>query len=185
MKDVSIEYAHIYTNDKVGEEHKLSLEILGRLYKEQQVECHTTSLVVLVDDYSFPDLSFDYGLFTQWLSEKGFKPDLVFRESQLISLCDEVLKLIQDTKLKEEISDYVRKKKYPCSLFIATWYLLRLRYISSPIFGNELTAKKLINILPLSFKSFEDKALEIIKTTKFSEAINQIEQKYFEGRLLK
>jgi hypothetical protein len=183
-KDISIEYAHIYTNNKIGEEHKLSLEILGELYTKEKREGHTTSLVVLIDDYSFPDPSFNYGEFSLWLAEKGFKPDLMIRESQLIPLCDEVLKLIKDNKLQEQVSDYVRAKKYPCSLFVATWYLLRLGSISSDIFDSQLVAKKLINILPLSFKPFEDKALEIIAATDFKDMVHKIEYRYFEGRLV-
>jgi hypothetical protein len=183
QKEFSIEYAHIYTNNKIGEEHKLSLDILGELYKERDGDGQN-SLVVMVDDYSFPDPSFNYEEFTVWLTEKGFKPDLMIRESQLIPLCDEVLKLVTDNKLKEQISDYVRAKKYPCSLFVATWYFLRLGYVSSPLFDPALVAKKLINILPLSFKPFEDKALEIIASTKFSDSVAQIEHTYFEGRLV-
>jgi hypothetical protein len=178
-KKVSIEYAHIYTNNKIGLEHQLSLDILGQIYKK---ELH--SLVVMVDDYSFPDPSFDYGAFVLWLTEKGYEPDLVIRESQLIPLCDEVLKLINDNNLKEQISDYVRAKKYPCSLFVATWYFLRLGYISSPILSSDLIAEKIVNILPLSFKPFEDKALEIIAATNFSDAVKLIDYKYFEGRLV-
>ena len=183
-KDVSIEYAHIYTNNKIGDEHRLSLEILGQISKEEKNKKHTTSLVVLVDDYSFPDPSFDYETFLEWLGKEGFKPDLMLRESQLIPLCDEVLKLIRDSRIKDQISDYVRAKKYPCSLFIAAWYLLRLGYISSPIFNNALTAKKLMNILPRSFQPFEEKAIEIIKSTQFTKAAGQIEWKYLDGRLV-
>ncbi|MDP3696707.1 MAG: hypothetical protein Q8R55_01595 [Candidatus Taylorbacteria bacterium] len=181
-KDLSIEYAHIYTNKKIGDEQKLSLEILNNLTRENTDK--NMSLVVMVDDYSFPDPSFDYKSFLSWLSEEGFKPDLVIRESQLIPSCDEVLSHVTDKKLKDQISDYVRGKKYPCSIFVATWYLVRLGYINSPIFNKEFVAKKVVNILPLSFKSFEDKAIDIIKATKFGGAVNQIENKYFEGRSL-
>lgn len=181
-KDISIEYAHIYTNNHIGEEQKLSLEILTGVAKEH--EGKDISLVVMVDDYSFPDPSFDYGVFMEWLKEKGFKPDVVLRESQLIPACDEVLKLIRDESLKNQISDYVRTKKYPCSLFVATWYLMRLGYIKSDIFNDNAISNKLINILPLSFEPFEEKGFEIIKSTQFADAMNQIENKYFEGRLL-
>ena len=138
----------------------------------------------MVDDYSFPDPSFDYGIFTIWLKEEGFQPDIILRESQLIPSCDEVLSLITDDKLKDQISDYVRAKKYPCSLFIATWYLLRLGKVKSLIFSTGSTAERLINILPQSFKPFEDKAFEIINATEFSDAVKQIKNHYFEGRLL-
>lgn len=181
-KNFSIEYAHIYTNNHIGDEQKFSLEVLNSVTKENQGK--DISLVVMVDDYSFPDPSFDYETFTAWLKEQGFQPDLVLRESQLVPSCDETLKLIEDEKLKEQISDYVRAKKYPCSLFVATWYLLRLGYLRSPIFKEESISERLINILPSSFKPFEDKAFEIIKSTQFGDALDKIENKYFEGRLV-
>jgi hypothetical protein len=176
MKDVSIEYAHIYTNDHIGEEHQLSLDILGRLKRDN------SSLVVLVDDYSFPDPSFDYGTFAAWLTDKGFKPDLVLRESQLIPLCDEVLNLLEVAKLKEELFQYIQARKYPCSLFIAAWYLLRLGRLSTQFFPVELQAQKIENILPESFKPFEEKGLEIIRSTKFTADADKIEYHYFKGR---
>ena len=179
-REQSIEYAHIYTNDRIGDEQKLSLKILKDVTKDKD----DFSLVVMVDDYSFPDPVFNYNIFSDWLDKEGFKPNLIIRESQLIPLCDEVIKLILDKKLKEEISNYIRHKKYPCSLFVASWYLLRLGHLVSPIFRSELKAKKIINILPVSFKPFEEKAFEIIKTTKFKDSVNQIENKYFEGRAL-
>ena len=179
-KDISIEYAHIYTNNQIGDEQKFSLTILEDVIKGHPIT--NISLVVMVDDYSFPDPSFDYGSFTVWLKEKGFQPDLILRESQLIPLCDTVLDLINDDKLKNQIADYVRAKKYPCSLFVATWYLLRLGYIEGQIFNNSFISQKLINILPLSFKPFEEKAFEIIKSTQYATAVDQIENRYFEGR---
>ena len=173
MKSVSIEYAHIYTNNHIGDEQKLSLEILNGVAKKYSKE--EISLVVMVDDYSFPDPAFDYATFTSWLGEHEFAPDLVIRESQLIPVCDEVLKLVGDKKLKDQISDYVRAKKYPCSLFVATWYLLRLGCISNSVFNQDLTSAKLINILPSSFKPYEEKAFEIIASTQFSDAVHKIE----------
>lgn len=181
-KHLSIEYAHIYTNNHIGNEQKLSLEILNGLTKEHQGK--DISFVVMVDDYSFPDPSFDYGSFTEWLKEQGFPPHLVIRESQLIPACDEVLKLIHDEKLKVQISDYIKTKKYPCSLFVATWYLIRLGCIKSQIFNKEYVSEKLINILPSSFKPFEDKAFEIIRSTPFNGGVDKVENKYFEGRLV-
>ncbi len=181
-KDISIEYAHIYTNKNISDEQVFSVEILQGVTKEHRGK--STTLVVMVDDYSFPDLSFDYTILTQWLKKEGFQPDIILRESQLIPSCDEVLSLIHNGTLKKQILDYVKTKKYPCSLFVATWYLLRLGYIESSIFDKKLISKTLINILPLSFKPFEEKAFEIIQSTNFNIAISQIENRYFEGRLI-
>lgn len=181
-KDISIEYAHIYTNNRIGEEQKKSIDILQSVARE--FEGKSISLVVMVDDYSFPDTSFDYMLFSQWLLENKFKPDFMIRESELIPYCDKVLDIITEPDLKNQISEYIQKKKYPCSLFIATWYLLRLGYIKNDLFGRDLVATRLINILPASFKPYEDKASEIIATTPFRDAVNQIENRYFEGRAI-
>lgn len=179
-KDISIEYAHIYTNKDVNDEQKFSVEVLKNLIiknKEKEI-----SLVVMVDDYSFPDPTFNYEVFTEWLEKQGFSADIILRESQLIECCDEVFLHIKNDNLKKEILSYIKTKKYPCSLFIATWYLLRLGFVKNKLFDITLTSEKLINILPLSFKPFEDKAFEIIRSTDFSIAIDKIENMYFEGR---
>ncbi len=177
MKDVSIEYAHIYTNSKISEEHELSIKQLN------DVRGSNESLVVMVDDYSFPDPSFDYVSFIVWLSEQGHKPGVVIRESQLIPQCDQVLALMIEGKLREEITDYiVKSKKYPCSLFIAAWYLLRLGKLTHSDFPESDYAVRLINILPESFKSFEEKGFQIIRSTPYAELVNQIENRYIEGR---
>lgn len=132
-KDVSIEYAHIYTNREIDNEHKTSLDILSNLRNE--LGNATASLVVMVDDYSFPDPTFDYEVFLSWLVDNGHRPDLQIRESQLIPVCDEVLKLMPDNKFSRSIIDYVKTHKYPCSLFISAWYLVRLGYLQSSVFS--------------------------------------------------
>lgn len=180
MSKTSIEYAHIYTNQHISEEHELSLDLLSKAISTH----NNTSLVVMVDDYSFPDPTFDYDAFVAWLDENGYKPDLMIRESQLIPACDTVLNLINDDRLKNQITDYVKAKKYPCSLFIATWYLVRLGKIELPGFPEDLISESLLNILPESFKSFEDKGLEIIKATQYSEFTKDIEYKFIPGRLI-
>jgi hypothetical protein len=182
QKDISIEYAHIYTNNRIGEEQRNSLDILQNISREfgdQQV-----SLVVMVDDYSFPDASFDYDMFSRWLTENKFKPDCIIRESELIPYCDKVLDIISDQYLKNQISEYILRKRYPCSLFIATWYLLRLGCIENNLFSKDLVATRLINILPMSFKPYEDKAFEILSKTRFRSSVNQIKNRYFKGRAI-
>jgi hypothetical protein len=183
MRELSIEYSHIYTNQRIGEEHELSVKelkkALGLTLPNEAI------LTVLVDDYSFPDPTFNYDEFIDWLDDKGYKPDIVLRESQLIPVCDEIIKLMPDeNKLRLQLVDYVKAKKYPCSLFIAAWYLLRLGYIEHPIYDAKYSAKRLLNILPESFKPFEDAGLEIIKSTPHKDAIDNIDYRWIEGRLI-
>lgn len=184
MKQISVEYAHIYTNQRISDEHQLSVNVLSETKKTISAEGNRTSLVVMVDDYSFPDPSFDYKSFTEWLETQGFKPDLLYRESQLVPLCDEVLSLISNEELKMQITDYIKTKKYPCSLFIAAWYLLRLGKLESPLFPVELRADALINILPESFKPFEEKGIEIIRSTHYADTVKNIHYKFLQGRLI-
>ena len=179
-KDISIEYAHIYTNKDIDSEQKFSVEVLKDLIIKNKEK--SVSLVVMVDDYSFPDPTFNYEVFTHWLENQGFPADIVLRESQLIESCDEVFSFIKNDLLKKEILSYIKTKRYPCSLFIATWYLLRLGFIKNKLFDTDLISDKLINILPLSFKPFEDKAFEIICSSDFASAVDKIENMYFEGR---
>jgi hypothetical protein len=182
MKKISIEYAHIYTNSEISDEQNLSVEVLN--YATKNLKRDDFSLVVMVDDYSFPDPTFDYNMFGDWLETKGFRPNFILRESQLIPLCDELIKLINNEKIKKSIIDYIKIKKYPCSLFIASWYLLRLGYLQSPLFPKSETAEKICNILPESFAPFEIKAVEIINCTKYSQAASKIQYRYLEGRLI-
>ncbi len=180
---LSVEYAHIYTNTQISAEHVLSLEILQGVLKENEIRSEDVSLCVMVDDYSFPDPSFNYEELVDFLTKHDMRPDILIRESALIKDCDYIVSLINDEKLKNEISVYIReKKKYPCSLFIATWYLVRLGCIKSKIFDNRFCADRLINILPESFKPFEEKGFEIINNTSFKNVIEKIENKYFQGR---
>lgn len=182
MKDISIEYAHIYTNNQISQEQELSIKVLSGIKQKLVTENQTFSMVVMVDDYSFPDPTFSYNSFNAWLKKQGYGPDLTFRESQLIPLCDQVIAEIENARLKNELTTYIKSKKYPCSLFIAAWYLLRLGHLRHDSFNQDLCAKKLINILPESFKPFEDKGLEIIGTTQFSGAVDQIEYQFILGR---
>lgn len=184
MKDTSIEYAHIYTNSEIKKEHHTALQELRIVKEQQDINNNSYSLIILVDDYSFPDPTFEYDEFINWLDKSGFKPDFIYRESQLIPLCDEVLKLINDNKLKKKLVNYIKNKKYPCSLFIAAWYLLRLGLLKHPAFDENIVAKQLINILPESFKPYEDDCLKIISATKYNAAVKHIIHNYIEGRLL-
>ncbi|HWZ65365.1 MAG TPA: hypothetical protein VNX65_01045 [Patescibacteria group bacterium] len=184
MSTISVEYAHIYTNQHISEEHQTSINVLSEVKQTAHDEGKNLSFVVMVDDYSFPDPSFDYRVFSGWLEERGFKPDLLIRESQLIPVCDDVLSVLQNDKLKDQITDYVKAKKYPCSLFIASWYLLRLGKLFSPVFPAELVADELTNILPESFKPFEDKGLEIIAATPYVESVKAIHYRFLPGRLV-
>lgn len=171
----SIEYAHIYTNQSISIEHRLSVERLHHVIKNTREH---SSLVVMVDDYSFPDPTFDYAAYRDWLAGMDALPDMLIRESQLIPVCDEVMKILQNETMRKRLIDYIKIKRYPCSLFIAAWYLVRLGKLESPLFPASLHADELVNILPESFRPYEEKGVQIIAATPFSECVKHISYEY-------
>jgi hypothetical protein len=72
-------------------------------------------------------------------------------------------------------------------MFIASWYLLRLGAFGNPkvncILGSpdRLIAKELITIVPDYFKSAEDKALEIVSKSKYTDYSPKIKQVFFKS----
>jgi len=182
MKKISIEYAHIYTNQDLNLECSFFKEHIDAIL--QITERNDISLVIMVDDYSFPDPSFNYSSFINHVEiSTKFTIDSLIRESELIKYCDIVLNNISDNVLKNELIGWITlNKKYPCSLFIATWYLIRLGKIENGLLKEDYTAEKLINILPRSFLKFENKGFEIISNTKWAAFVSSIENIYIEGR---
>lgn len=179
MKSLSIEYGHIYTNQLVGPEQAACVPVVSELHRGLTAAgSHTVSLAVMVDDYSSPNPEFRYESYKKWLGEKGIEPDVYIRESQLIPQCDAVIAQIVDNRLRGKLVDYVQRKRYPCSLFIASWYLARLGCMPTPLVPEEERAWKLINVLSESFQEPESKALKIIEATSFRDKLNQIEYRF-------
>ena len=181
-RNYSIEYAHIYTNMIVGQEQQVSIKVLKECQRHFVKNGENPSFTVLIDDYSFPEGSFNYSEFNNWLIKQGIPPDVIMQESYLIPQCDKVLSIITKKSLKKKLESYVKSNRYPCSLFIAAWYLLRLGKLRHPKFPKKYYAKRLINILPESFKPYEDKALQIISKTIFKGSEKMIEHRYFTGK---
>ncbi|MEK7152725.1 MAG: hypothetical protein AAB834_02155, partial [Patescibacteria group bacterium] len=123
--DYSIEYCHIYTNERISGEHASSVNKLKRIVAQME-KSRTYNLCVMVDDYTFPEENFDYDSFYEWLHIMDAIPHVFIRETSLIPSADEVVELIDDTKRKKRLRNYIARKRYPCSLFIAAWYLSRL-----------------------------------------------------------
>ncbi len=182
MKKISVEYAHIYTN----QDYKLDCDIFKNEIDKiiETASRADINLTIMVDDYSFPDVTFDYNQFIKHIEENtNYKVDEMIRESQLVNYCDIVLGKINNEKLKNEIISWIdNNKKYPCSLFIATWYLIRLGKIESELLTEHSRAEKLINILPSSFNKFEEKGLEIIENSEWKNEVVNIKNIYFDGR---
>lgn len=175
MKEYSIECAPPY---EAGSNTSSFLEALSLFLKQN--ETNEASLVLLVDDVSYPSKTFDFDTYANWLGDNGHPEAHVYRESQFVTPYQEVRDLIDESQLPSELATRLHNNTCTSSLFIASWFLIRLGFLTSPIFPPELCAEKLYNIVPAHFKGGEDEALELIKATPYKEALGRIAHRFIE-----
>lgn len=60
--------------------------------------------------------------------------------------------------------------------------MIRLGCVESTIFPTGEVSEKVLNILPESFKPYEEKGLNIIRNTEFKDMVERIEYKFIQGR---
>lgn len=178
--DYSIEYCHIYSNEEVGPEHAISLNFLDQLRAELDQSTKSYTLCVMLDNYTFPERIFDKSKFLSWLESHDHTPDVFINEGDLIPAADEVVSMVSPKRARE-LKKYIEAKRYPCSLFIATWYLARLGKLRKHPSEINTYARGLINILPERFVPFEDEAREIILDTPYADVAKNIKNQYFRG----
>jgi hypothetical protein len=94
--------------------------------------------------------------------------------------------LITSTRLKKKLYSYYKSRsKYPCSLFVAAWHLLRLRALGTPYIecvsgsSEHLYTDKIITILSDSHMTSERHALEIIESTNHAALRSDIQHVFF------
>jgi hypothetical protein len=189
MPTCGIEYAHIYTNQCFSGEH---IESIRRLQQyESSIDRRNVVIrrIILLDDYSpakAPDKEMTETFLLE-LAKYDALPDLILAESALVPYCQDVVSMIGDKRLKRRLVRYIESRgKFPCSLFIAAWYLLRLGAFGKPtllcLLGQteDLFTDRLMTILPNKFESPETEALEIIKSTESSELLRLIQHQFFQ-----
>ena len=89
VADISVEYAHIYTDQQFSKQHELGLHELGS-FLVATPQNKIVNKVVLIDDYS-PAVSldrFDLSGFINKLEEREAKPDIVVLELSLIHISE-------------------------------------------------------------------------------------------------
>lgn len=186
MTDYNIEYAHIYTDERFGEEQEKGVKELHKIITKLKKLNSNYVTTILIDDFNPTTHTLDVNDFLKKLEKINAKPDFILFESKLANyknlLLDEM-----GGKLKKEYKNYIEKhKKIPCSFLIAIWDLKRLGLISTK--KEELTrlrknngfiAKKIITILPKKYQEVERKVLKIIKSTKFKEQIKNMKNIFY------
>lgn len=179
----SIEYFHIYTDEKIGKGHQASINYLHAA-KEAWAVNH--DLIILIDNYNpvnhvlHEDEVFDY------LREQGVSPRFWAFEGDFTDNAQLLLDNLTNNKLRKSYERYIEShNKYPCSLLTASWYLARLgahdhSMIRSVDENDSFRhANRLINILPEAYKDVEFRALELILRSNFHDYADHIQDLFY------
>lgn len=180
MKDYSIEYAHIYTDEFFDTQHILSISEMKKVESLLESDDATYSKCILIDNYNPINHTLNTEEFLSELNIRNAIPDYLFYEADLVTFGRITIDYITHRRTKLSYEKYIEKHNvYPCSLLTASWYLVRLGVIK---YNKIEPAKKLINILPRTFKEVEEKAKLIIKHTHGVRVPNDvIETIYFDA----
>lgn len=184
--DYNIEYAHIYSDEFFGKEHKESVKELHKAIKRLKKLKKSYVLSVLIDEYNPTEHMLDTENFLAILKKLDAKPHFLMLESHLARYKNVLLKKM-DGKIKREYEKYIKKhNKVPCSFLIAIWHLKRLGLIKNKngelqqlTKRKQFTANKIITILPKKYQRVELKAIDIIESTIFKKQITNIAHIFF------
>jgi len=196
--DYSIEFAHIYLDQKFNTEHKKSILLLKKIKRKLKKRGKNFITLVMIDDYNAKRHVLNVEKFIENLIKLKAKPDFIIFESKLAKNINKILELMSN-KIKRDYLKYIKThNKIPCSLFLAVWYLTRFgkfdyKYlIKNNLIDNIIKkkngevkknnvffAKKLINILPRKYEKVEEKAKKIILSTKYANLIDDIENIFY------
>lgn len=167
----NIEYAHIYADKKISDEHFTSLHIAKNLATRLLQHSIPFIKVVMIDDYNPERKILDTNQYIEFLSHHGMRPNYIMLESSLVHSALQLLDNITNKKLLRDTRKYILMKgKIPCSVLTTTWYLFRLGLLNAtiPIIECEpsehsLFSTKLVNVLPEKYHSIENKVYDYMQ----------------------
>lgn len=188
VKDLySVEISHIYLDQHFSIDQIRSVE---RFHSEAPSWGKTHSEIVLFDNYNVAKIITTPEEVLDQLRKINASPKYFAFEKDLIDYSRYLIDAIKIPKIKKQYELYIEKNnKYPCSLLTSVWYLMRLGYIKdtkriikSVDEGDSYqSAVGLINFLPNHFMAVEKKSTKLLRATHFSEAVDQIENIYFDS----
>lgn len=196
MVDYNIEFAHIYADDKFGDEQIKSIKLLNRLVKDLKLRKKSYSTVILIDEFSPKEKMLNEKKFIDLVKEYNAEIDFIGYESKLTLLFNDLEKIIDKSKLTSEGNSLFllegknkialqRNGKPTCSALIAVWVLYRFGIFNTPnkllknLGNKEFIGRRIITILPEKYRDTEDKVLKIIKNSKHKGILNSMEYKFF------
>jgi hypothetical protein len=204
--DYNIEFAHFYAEEEFGEDQAKSITILKEFLQKLEETHQTYIITILVDEFHSPSSKINEDNILRKFKEYNIEVDYIAYESKFGPLCEKLLQEIPDKMTRHEHfhnpnkqvimleegndkigleEDFEFCKRYTCALLSSVWALSRLGIYDVP--NNAVTAKtnkpfqadKIMTILPKKYTEVENKVLDIIRTTKFSDKIKRVEYIFY------
>ena len=138
-KKYSVEFFHIYTDEKINLRH---IESINQLKKSEKDWGFSYELIVLIDNYNPEKHTLKEDEVLNFLTDQKINLDFWAFEKDLIKNAEILLDCINNNRILKNYRKYIeRNNKYPCSLLTSAWYLTRLGYFtnmldSTTAFGN-------------------------------------------------
>ena len=180
MVDYNIEFAHIYGNGEFNEEHIKSVKIARELIEKLKKENKSFVACILIDEFHAEKILNEEEIVNK-AKDYGVYVDFIAYESKLGPIASKIISevKIKTSSLKNNNGDH------SCALLASSWHLARLGKHKLPenaikkINNKPFEAKKIITILPKKYKPVEEKALNIIKLTKYKNSGKKIKYIFF------
>jgi hypothetical protein len=156
----SVEYAHVYADERLGDDHRRAAR------RARQLDVTDGVHVMLVDDYNVRALWRAATLHEQ-LAE--CPPDLIFSEADFESAARVLLGALPEGRARSGVERWMvgHGGKTPCSLLTAAWYLVRLGLMPGPLdrLRHEPCppAATVVNVLPMAYARSEERTLGILE----------------------
>ncbi len=208
IPNYNIELAHIYADQKVGLEQYYGIRIASEFIKKIKNKGRTFVTSVLIDDYNSSVFSLKEEDIIDLAKECDVPIDFIAYESKLDSVCDKLIKDIENSGLRTEsfpgktslimetknkkigIRDYFgNSHKNTCASVVVAWSLCRLGIYDLSkdtivkLSTNSFIGTNIVTVLPERYESNEEKALAIIKNTPYTDLLRNIEYLFFQENL--
>lgn len=175
-QQVIVEAGHIYSGEKVSDEHQMGL-MIGRCVAEVLEEIGLeVSTMLFIDDYNGSGESQEtLSLYQESLNSIGFEPKEIVYETSLTTMAND---LILDLKRKGKVKkikerdcllagsqgliDLWRNGKYSCSILDAALYLTKAQKSDGGL---------LVTVLPKSYREQQRKTKLILSAMQFNTPI--------------
>lgn len=194
--DMTVEFSHVYSDETLGPTHLSSIQRAYSELRRLRDQGKTPLSLVLLDDIHVTAKRFSAEDIRAEIQRHGGQVDAIVLESDVTRGVETLLLALPEGKLVVESFRRERKRALfletescrvslgafrknsfdpTCALLVAAWHLARLGEIE--VAGIPVGSSSL-SILEERYRNVEEKALRIIKASRFANAASRIEHVY-------